>query len=66
MYTIRTIKKGVHTMCKYCEECFGDGRINIEVDVGGYYPDRWVGIDMKNIECPKCEGTGVEQIEEDE
>jgi len=53
-------------MCKYCEECFGDGRINIEVDVGGYYPDRWVGIDMKNIECPKCEGTGVEQIEEDE
>ena len=49
-----------------CEECHGDGRIDVDVDVGGYQHDRWVGIDIKNIECPDCNGTGVKKLEEEE
>jgi len=51
----------------HCPECGGDGWIEEEYQAGGYTPDRWVEIRVRQVECWRCEGTGEQvELEDDE
>ena len=41
-----------------CPSCDGAGSVEIEYEVGGYTPDRWMEIRTKLVECEHCGGWG--------
>ena len=52
-------------MSEFCKECDGWGKVGIEIFVPQNF-DRDVGyIDHMMVECPKCEGTGEKEVEND-
>lgn len=41
-----------------CPECLGVGSVEEEYEVGGYSPDRWMEIRVRDVECWRCNGRG--------
>ena len=41
-----------------CLECSGDGWVDLEYEVGGYTPDRWMEVRVRRVECENCDGLG--------
>jgi DnaJ-class molecular chaperone len=41
-----------------CPSCGGAGSVEIDYEVGGYSPDRWMEIRTRLVECDECGGSG--------